>query len=337
MNFNENLNTLFKNCDFDGTLALLRSVFTDPVNQKLKPKPTDFLDYSEKKKKLGDQFEFTIMNFKLNCSIEEHLDFIVEILDDSRNDRSDNSNLFQPFNTLVFDIGYSTVVTSFHFDPVTGTLLRQYRLNHEALGEHQMDNFYAWEELDQVRDFKYDIENEKYIIKHGNEILDGKILSNMIDRILVARLLHTEFIPALIAHEGFAKFPKTLPFRFFLTTKPGNKYEEYIAAGDFIEIHPPVTPDNIREMPLSEIYQQSTEQTSPVYPDDHLLYYLRFLHKDSQHLPGFSKLCDIIISKKNVFDIIQHMSEIFLNKRKRFLCVKTISSKNLTIMDCRKS
>ncbi|MBN1499100.1 MAG: hypothetical protein JW982_03015 [Spirochaetes bacterium] len=318
MNFNEKLSTLFKNCDFDGALSLLRSVFTDPVNQRPKPKPTDYLDYSEEKKNLGDQFEFTIMNFKLNCSIEEHLDFIVEMLNKSKNDRTDNSNRFQPFNTLVFDMQYSTIVNSLHYDPETNTVLLQYGLNHDAIGEYQMDNFYTDDEAEQVQHFKFCIGEGKYIIRHGDEILDGKTLSNMIDRILIARFLRTEYIPALIAHEGFAKFPKTLPFRFLLTTKYGSIYEEYIAAGDFIEIHPPLTPDIVSDMPLAEVYEKSTEQPAAVYPDDHLLYYISFLHKDRRHLPGFSKLCDIIIGEKNIFEIIQRMSEIFLNRQLYF-------------------
>lgn len=318
MNFNEKLNILFKNCDFDGAISLLRSVFTDPANQKPKPKPTDFLYHDKEEENLGDQFECTIMNFKLNCSIEEHLDFIVEMLNKSRNDRTDNSNGFQPFNALVFDMQYSTIVTSFHYDPGANTVLRQYGLNHDALGEYQMDNFYTGDETEQVQHFNFYIGEGKYIIRHGNEILNGKMLSNMIERILIARFLRTEYIPALIAHEGFAAFPKALPFRFLFTTKYGSKYEEYIAAGDFIEIYTPLSQDIVRDMPLAEVYKKSTEQPATVYPDDHLVYYIDFLHKDRQHLPGFSKLCDIIISEKNVFEIIQRMSEIFLKRQLLF-------------------
>ncbi|HPA62349.1 MAG TPA: hypothetical protein PLH15_02055 [Spirochaetota bacterium] len=312
MAFKDEFNTLFEKCDFDGALSLLSSIFNDPENQKPKPTPTDFLHSEDDEKLLGVQFEQLVSQFIFNLEMRDQFDFVVEMLNNSRNEKSDNNNFFQPFNAFVFSIGYSTIVTSFHYDLETNTLSRQYGLNHEALGEYQMDSFYEPESNDQVQSFKFAVENGKYDIRCGKEILDGKMITDMIDRVLIARFLRDEFIPAFIRYEGFAQFPKALPFRFFLSTKSGSEYEKYISDGSFFEIHPAMTEELVRSTQLADVYKKSTEPGKPVYPDDHLCFYINFLQKDRLHLPGFSKLCEIIINEQDAFDVIANIGEMFL-------------------------
>ena len=312
MSFVEELNIVFEKSDFDKALSLLHSIFADPSNQEPKKKPTDFLNSENDKKLLGMQYEFAVSQFKFNIDMDEQFDFIIDMLNSSRDEKSDIYNFFQPFNALVFDIGYSTVITSYHYDSGTNTLMRQYGLNHDALGEYQEDSFYDGEALENVRNFKFDIENGKYAISRGNEIIDGRMLSDVIDRVLISRFLRTVFIPSLILNEGFAIFPKDLPFYFFLTTKHGTQYDKIISDGSFIEIHPPLTSDFVENSTLTDIYKKSLEHGSAVYPEDHLCYYINFLHKDRRHLPELSKLFEIIIADKAAFEVIKHISEIFL-------------------------
>lgn len=312
MAFKDEFNTLFEKCDFDGALSLLSSIFNDPENQKPKPTPTDFLHHEDDEKLLGVQFEQVVSQFNFNLEMMDQFDFVVEMLNNSRNEKSDNNNFFQPFNAFVFSIGYSTIITSFHYDIETNSLSRQYGLNHEALGEYQTDSFYEQESNDKVQSFKFALENGKYDIRRGNEILDGRMITDMIYRVLIARFLRDEFIPAFIRHEGFAQFPKALPFHFVLSTKSGSEYEKYISDGSFFEIHPALTGELVRNMQLAEVYKKSTEPGKPVYPDDHLCFYVNFLQKERLHLPGFSKLCEIIINEQDAFDVIVNISEMFL-------------------------
>ncbi|MCU0675456.1 MAG: hypothetical protein MUE69_22010 [Myxococcota bacterium] len=216
--------------DWDAALGFLRSIFHDPANQRARGNPTDFLDDDDdddEKVTAAEGFDQIVAGFTPRETVAQRVEFLLECLNQSRA-HHEPRHVFQPFNLLQFRVdSYERCdvrVFSMH-DAADGRAVRQFGLYHTIVHGHDSHEEYR---------FTYKLQTQ-YSFAFDGQAISGALLHYDTKLVIFARWL-VKLVEELIAHEDFARFPKTLPFRVEIV---GEELDD--AEGFAVDLVAPVT------------------------------------------------------------------------------------------------
>lgn len=252
--------------DWDAALAFLKAIFHDPAHQKIKGTPTDFLhddDDDERKVTAAEGFDAMVEGFRPSETLDERVTFLLECLAQER-EQHEPRHPFQPFNLLAFRVGSyercDVVVDSLHRRD-DGAVVPQFGLNHEIVRSDDSHEDYT---------FTYDLQYhpDQYTFMFEGEQVPGTLLHYDTKFVIFARWL-VQLVDKLIAHEAFARFPKTLPFRFAIDSTDLDG-----ADGFAVHLVPQITEASLAGTPHREAWLEAATVRGDTGIEAQFLYHL---------------------------------------------------------------
>ncbi len=258
-------------------LELLRTIFHAPDNQKIQGKPTDYLsDRDDEYVSPAYGFDRMMKQFALRwMEREELLEFLEEVLLESRNPSADQKHRIQPFNALVVAVStYGHGDANIRSVSVSdGHWKAQYGLYHQLVSEE--DNYDPETEDDEdTYDFIYALEDgERYQLKHEDEVIDGSLIFSHVRQAQYA-IFAQEIVRELFLREAIAEFPKQLPFRLYVTSDLG--YGDEDSTDGWFEVGEVLSEALLEDHPLREHHLKSAEPPPELTTEEKWLYLLEY-------------------------------------------------------------
>ncbi len=280
-------------------LELLRTIFHASDNQKIQGKPTDYLsDRDDEYVSPAYGFDRMMKQFTLRwMEREELLEFLEEVLLESRSPGADQKHRIQPFNALVVAVStYGHGDANIRSVSVSdGHWKAQYGLYHQLVSEE--DNYDPETEDDEdTYDFIYALEDgERYQLKHEDEVIDGSLIFSHVRQAQYA-IFAQEIVRELFLREAIAEFPKALPLRLFVTSDLG--YGDEGSTDGWFEVGEVLSEALLADHPLRDQHLKSAEPPPELTTKEKWLYLLEYAGQPDT--PEFAELVELLNSNDDL-------------------------------------